>query len=549
MEHKVDQCHGVRTLNFEAEKEKNWRKVDRINGYRAVSLSNWESTLQGSSSIFTPFNETFFDYWIKPSAPLDLVSDQSALTGNVIPRPNVAIETCGTGWNCSYVVSFKAPGYKCDELARGQKLDAVGLKQLGVPFDTDNLVPTGASSYITDVDTGDYYNTPMLSPNGTEKAPYLTPPYPKNMGAFKTEPVLWIGYSIATGSGTPPTDNTTAEWETAYEASVFRCEHYLTNYTVQFNHTFSGQITTILNREYLHPIINTTIVAGKNASDGTMDKTVAVPESNYVFPLDFENYRLTAAYHALGFRLRSYLRGYVQYIPYADPRSEVSKTRLIDTETYLPVPNLMDEIQHFYENMTFSLFSNPQFLAVAWAAQPDTRSGISDTTDPSLSYPCTKTRIANAYFYNRRDLWIAYTVAIMAAGVCVVLGTAALSQNNYHLRDVHVSSIVAATRAPCLENLPWKSSKWGEVPDEILNTKWGYGPIAEPGPNGTPAAMGMSSPTGGESYVMSGKVYYGFAPHEVIELTRVRTFGLGAGKPRARGSALSFRTWEHGYFK
>lgn len=557
----VDQCHNVRTLNFEAEKFKNWRRTDRLHGFRGISLSLWNCTIEDSSRIFTPFNETFFDYWTANSPQAGHVADWSALSGSVVARPNVALETCGAGWNCSYTISYRAPGYKCSELARGRNLDQARLSRQGVPFDVSNLAPMGDYGYWAETMHGEYAIQQIES--GPAGAPTMDPPYPKNLGAFRTEPVVWVGYSIPTGPGKPPENRSVEGWDTAFEASVFRCEHYLTDYTVQFNHTFSDQTTTVLKRDYLHPIIDTTFVHGKEADDGTMDNVTAVPESNYVYPLDVEKYRLTAAYHGLGMLVRRYLDGKVRYAPYAVVNSEATKTRLINTDTYLPVPNLMEEVQRFYENMTLSLLSNPQFVIVSWAARPGERSGVGNATDPGLAYPCVKTRVANAYVYNRRDLWIAYTVAIAAALGCVTLGTAALSQNNHRVRDVHVSSIIAASRAPCLDALPWKSSKWGEVPPEILRTRLGYGIIVDPGPNGTPPAAvaaggdgggggggygggGGGGGGGGEAgmHVVSGKVYYGFAPQEVLERTRVAT--SGPGKARSRTSAFSFRTWEQG---
>ncbi|KAL2259566.1 hypothetical protein VTK26DRAFT_6718 [Humicola hyalothermophila] len=550
LEVRDDRCYGIRTLNFEPEKHKNWREPTLINGHRGLSLATYNSTLPNSATVFTPFNDTFFDYWTGRSGQIDLVSKQAALTQQVIPRRNVALETCGLGWNCSYTISFQAPGYKCAEIARGRELDRVKLWGEGVPFDASHLIPVGTYSYIAYTNEGDYYRYQMnLTEDRTIDA---EPPYPKNLGAFRTEPVLWIGYATATGEGRPPANSTQPGWDEAFEAAVMRCEHYLTDYTVLFNHTFTDQTTTVLKRDFLHPIINTTLVpppkledgtVDRNSTDGTNDWNKAVPESNYVFPLDVERYRLTAAYHTLGHTMRNFLDGTVQYDPFALVLGDMDKTGLIDTETYLPVAKLVDEVQAFYERIILSTLSEPRFLIVAWAAKPDEPSGVElDTSDPELAYPCTKTRVINAYKYNRRDMWIAYAVAILVSLFCVVLGTAALAQNNYHVRDTHVSSFVAATRAPCLEALPWKSSKWGEVSDEILDTRLGYGIIADRGPNGTP----MPGVTGFNNMGSPGgtKVYYGFAPPEVLERTRAATFG--PGRPRPRSTAFSFKTWETG---
>ncbi len=547
-------CHGVRTLNFDQEMTKNWRTRQEIDGRRLVSLSLWSSTLGGSDKLAdVPYNETFFDYWGGMSPPLEVIAAQSSLTRSVIPRPDVALDICGGGWNCSYTISFKAPGYKCTEVARGRNLNFTTLRQeKGVLVNATNLIPQGNYSYIVDSTTSQYPVNQLQEGDVVKDSggvPKMKPPYPKHLGAFRTEPVIWIGHSVYTGTGTPPKTTNATGWATAFEGIITSCEHYLTDYTVRFNHTSTTQTTTVLKRDFLHRIIDTTYVHGVDALDGTNDNTTAVPESNYVYPLDVERYRLISAYHALGQEMRSLVVGDVQYVPSNNPNTGGTKIGLLDLEIYLPRPDTPAAIQEIYENMTLSLLSNPSLVIVTWAANDKQSSGYVKSTDPALAYPCVKYRTANAYFYNRRDLWIAYSFAIGAAVFAVVLGSAALGQNNYHVRDVHVSSVVAATRAPCLDELPWKASKWGEVPDDILRTRLGYGVVAEPGPNGTPAATATGPWTGvGSPVVIGGRVYYGFAPREVLERTRVaRVATFGPGRPKSRLSAFSFRTWEQHY--
>ncbi|KAL2129184.1 hypothetical protein VTI74DRAFT_8112 [Chaetomium olivicolor] len=564
---KDDLCPNIRTLNFEPEKKKNWRVPTLIDGERIFSLSNFNSTVKDSNGMFdVSFDDTFFDYYTGPTGPITLVTQQSILTGAVIPRRNVALETCGAGWNCSYTVSFVAPAYKCSEMARGnpgERLDEAALMAQGVPLHVGELLPNGNYSYLGNASVGEYSS--RQTEVGIGGWPLKGPPFPKNLGAFRTEPKIWVAYSEAATPGNYPNNRSIDDFYTAYKPVLVSCEHYLTNYTVLFNHTFTDQTTTVLRRDYLRPIVDTTFVPGKNAKDGTLDNTTATPESNYVFPMpDFETYRLVAAYHSLAAKMRPFLDGVVQYHPFANPISEVSQTALMDTNTYLPIPNLVEHIPRFYENIIFSLFSNPRFLVVAWAAKPEKLSGSGNATDPEYLYPCNKVRVFNAYVYNKRDFWIGYSFAIGGAVMAVVLGSAAISSNNFHVRDVHVSSIVAATRAPCLESLPWKSSKWGEVPPEILNTKLGYGIVADTGPNGTPAAGAVAMGVGGNAWfgspstvsVMEGRgttgsgerVYYGFAPREVLERTRAaRAATFGPGKPRSRTSAFSFRNWEQHY--
>lgn len=518
------QCSSVRTLNFEIERLKNWRDPERINGYPGLSLSLWNNTVPLSSEIRTDFNETFFDYWTGPSWQTNMLSTLSSYSTNVVPRDNVALETCGGGWNCSYVISFVAPGYKCDQVARGRGDNTKALADMGAPFDTSWLLPDGDHSYVAHNTLGDYSSVQIDAQPGGAPLDTILPPYPKHLGAFRTEPVLWIGHvDHATPSETLPTQRKEANWNTSFIPTIFRCEHYYTNYTIRFNHTFSSQHTKILSRSYLSPVINTTFLPGVQANDGTRDNTTATPSENYILPLDLERYRLTGAYHSLGSQLRTMINGTIQYTPYVFGNTDALKTRLVNKSTYLAVDNLRERVVSFYENIVLSLLANPQFIVVAWAADPKRRTGMATATEPELAYPCTKTRTINAYAYDVRGLWLVYSFAIVAAVASVFFGALALAENNHHVRDTRVSSIVAATRAPCLEEMGWMTgSQWGAVPGEVKERRMGYGAV----PDGE-----------GE------KVVYGFAPVEVMregegEEMRSPTrgsWGGGGGGGRLRG--------------
>ncbi|KAK0732084.1 hypothetical protein B0H67DRAFT_566649 [Lasiosphaeris hirsuta] len=529
----VTNCSAVRTLNFELEKDKNWRLPQRINGFPGLSLSLWNNTMPLTGEIFDPFNSTFFDYWTGSSWQTSNVVTLSAYSTAVVPRENVSAETCGVGWNCSYTISFTGPGYKCEQLARGRNDNTAKLKELQSPFDTTSLIPDGDFSYISHATLGEYSAVQIeAEPGGI---PLIPPPFPKNLGAFRTEPVLWVGHSDLVNPSDPvPEGRVDPKFNSSFIPVIFRCEHYVTKYTVQFNHTYSAQNTKVLSREYIRPVVNTTFLPGVDANDGTKDNITATPESNYIMPLDVDNYRIAGAYHSLGAQMRGHINGTIQYSPYVLANTEAMKTRLINKATYLTVPNLRQQVQAFYENILLSLLNNPQFVVVAWAANETQRSGPANETvsnDPALGYPCVKTRVINAYAYNVRDLWIVYTFAIVACIVSVVLGALALADNNNHVRDTKFSSIVATTRAPCLEDLPWTTSKWGEVPKEVRETRMGYGVVSDEGAGGrgTPSVRG----TNGEG------VAYGFAPVEVIDRARTDTM-ISTAKSPATSSVISF---------
>jgi hypothetical protein len=203
--------------------------------------------------------------------------------------------------------------------------------------------------------------------------------------------------------------------------------------------------------------------------------------------------------------------------------TEAMKTSLINKLNYLVVPDVTKRVQELYENMLLSLFSNPQFHVITWAANSTERAGRANATtanDPRLLYPCTKSRTINAYHFNVRDLWLVYAFAIVSAVAGVFFGAFAVHENNNHVRDIRVSSIMAATRASCLDELPWTGSPWGEVPNEIRERTMGYGKIERDG-----AAGPLDDP-------LQEKVMWGFAPVEVLR-------GAREGAVSATGSAAA----------
>jgi hypothetical protein len=533
MESQNTECPSVRTLNFNAEKTKNWRVRQAINNLPELSLSLWNSTLADSSLVMDPFNETFFDYYTLPSSQVDMVATLSAYIKKVMPRANASIEICGGGWNCSYSINFVGPGYKCDLQAKGRNDNSDILANLGSPFNTNSLIPDGDYNYIAHTSGGEYSATQMADVEAGG-APKMKPPFPKHLGAFRTEPVLWIGFSDVNDHDVPiPHSKDEPGYSSAFTPKIYRCEHYVTNYTVQFNHTLAQQFTNVTKRDFLYRIINTTYVPSVDSNDGTADNVTATPDSNFIYPLDYERYRVTAAYHSLGRLMRQHINGSISWTPAIVSNTEALKTRLIDPTSYLVVPTFIEQVQSFYEDIILSLFSNPQFLAVSWAADPEQRSGVGNTTAANLLYPCTRSRLMNKFVYKARDLWIVYSIAIICATVGVAFGAAAIAQNNHHVRTTRFSSIVAATRAPCVDELPWQVSKWGEIPDAVLGAKLGHGIIVDESTR--PVTPGLSPGHEGNS-----KVYYGFAPEGRLAKSELAAMS----KRKTSASVLSFRSWK-----
>ncbi|KAF4461572.1 hypothetical protein FALBO_11628 [Fusarium albosuccineum] len=343
---------------------------------------------------------------------------------------------------------FVAPGYKCQELASGVGSQVKKLGDSMAPFNTSIIAPEGNYTYIVLADKGDYSDQQILS--SAAGIPKQDPPYPKNLGAFRTEPVIWVGYAIVDNySIWQPLDPTTEEYKNAYTPVIFGCEHYEVNYTVQFNYTRGVQSYDIKHRKYLRKVIDTTYTPEKDPDKRLLDRTQAVPKDNYVFPSDTGKYRLTAAYHTIGRVFRSYLNGTIE-LPNIVAETEVLTTTLITQPNYLAVKNLQRGIQKLYDDIIISFFSEPSFRVVSWASNGEPSGDIQG--GPSISYPCIRQRLTTFFAYNRAQLPIVYAVSISLALVGVLLGVHAAWGDGV-MRDMKPSSIIEATRASSLGKL------------------------------------------------------------------------------------------------
>ncbi|KAK4198247.1 hypothetical protein QBC40DRAFT_341408 [Triangularia verruculosa] len=482
-----DKCAGVRTLNFTFEETDDWRNPTKIGKYHEVPACIWNTTRKASDKDDS--NE-WFDYYTAPGLTLAQTLTIGAFLGETAMRKNAQAETCGSGWNCTFDIKFIAPAYKCTELANGVGSKASNLIQesgsIAPPFNTDVLIPKGIYSYYAFTTGGDYFNMQMkdVEAGGIPKSPR---PYPKNMGALRTEPIVWIGYSTRINpSESLPETSSSPGWEQAFTPKIFACENYESAYTVKFNYTENFHSTNVTNVEYLRPVVNTTYFPDVESQDGTADNTTANPESNYVFPQDKALYRRTAAYHSLSLIARSFLNGTVAVnqknangVPMAN--TNAIQTKVLDiANNYFPADNLMDVVQKFYsENIILSMLANPQFTSVVWAAKPDEQSGMDSDVQrqgaDGLKYPCQKSRVGNVYTYHVRDLWIVYSISIGLALLGVVAGLLSVRENGGSMKSVKFSSFVAATRGEGLSRVEWDDGDGGGASEGVKGMRMGYG--------------------------------------------------------------------------
>ncbi|KAI1134219.1 hypothetical protein F5Y05DRAFT_240084 [Hypoxylon sp. FL0543] len=466
-------CPGIRTLNFSQEEFEEWRTPTKINGLFGLSVSYWNTTSTDTSSL------DWFDYYTGASNPLTRITTQAAFVRQPVSKIGANLDICGSGWNCTYTINFTAPAYKCSELASGvgSEIEPLGDQEPPQGFSTKLLVPEGNYSYYAYTGGGDY-STQQMKETAEGGIPTMDPPFPKTLGAFRTEPVIWIGYSVRSNGDEPaPLNKSMPGWNESFIPKVIGCEHYEADYTVLFNLTGGQQVLNVTELRFQRRVVDTTWIQGEDANDGTNDNTTAYPKSNYVYPRDVHRYRRVAAFHSIGLQLRNFLNGTTDSHQLNNPivNTKADQTIVLDPRReYFAYPNLLDLIPSLYEDMVFSLFSNQQFLSIVWAAKPDQISGT-EPGDESTKYPCVRSRLENVYNYHERDLWIVYSLAILLAAAGVVSGTFAILENEGVPRSTRFSSIVAATRGPALEKLRWVGEDTGNVPRDVKSIKVGYG--------------------------------------------------------------------------
>ncbi|KAF3014472.1 hypothetical protein E8E14_010115 [Neopestalotiopsis sp. 37M] len=432
----VTTCPGAKVLNLTREMIYDFRDPPRVDGIYLGIVSTWNATTPNTTA------DGWFDYY---NAPHDTLQELAALalfqefpaTGS-----NASNIACGHGWDCNFTVNFNAPGYRCDDVAIDGTLQSTD-SDIESPVDVDLLLPNGQHSYFAVATQGDYARSQLKEvwPGGM---PLNSTPssWPAHLGVFRTEPILWIGYV----SQLKPFDqlaanNTVPGWNESFSPNIIRCENYETEYTVLFEYISGFQNIRVLNRKYIAPIMNTTFTQDM-ADDGTADNTTAVPETSYVHPRD-KRYKYVATYHAFGSVFRDYINGTINSatvdIPYSNTKAIFIK--LFDKrQSYLPVPDFKENLQSLFENIILSVFSNPMFTIVTWAAAPDQPVGLLEN-DGLNTYPCTRSKAQNRFKYHAQDLWIVYGISLLITGVAVAMGTISVVQNEGVLKNTRYSSI------------------------------------------------------------------------------------------------------------
>lgn len=433
-------CRSVRTLNFSQESTNRWDEPRRAesDGLIGLSLSFWERT--GARYE----DDDNVDYYSSPSAQFSAIADRVFTTNQSLQADRIAEDICGMGWNCSTVIQFIGPGYKCDSVTPKSGIFIDDFAGVEAPFNMTELAPEGSHTYFARTQEGDYGAQIQLNETGK---PIQQPPYPANLGAFKAEPIIWLGYTTVDDiNKTQPENKSAKGWDEAFTPAVLACEHYVTNYTVNLTYTGGLQTYNITQRDYMHKVIDTTYQRTLEVpTDGLLNGVEAVPEENYVLPTEdnMETYRRIAAYHSVGKALRDMLNGEIR-LPNHISKSKVMVSRLLHKLDYIAVPDLQQEVRRLYEDLLISLLSNPQLLVVSWA---DNTSELAGTFPGGPLYPCYRHKLVNKFAYQWEILFAVYSISFVIALVGVVSGMYAMWKDGVHeQREMTFSTIAGATK-------------------------------------------------------------------------------------------------------
>lgn len=227
-------CPAVRTLNFSFEETNEWRTPTEIDGLFENPVSLWNTTRPSDDS-----DPNWFDYYTGPSSGFQQTTTLGAFLEEVVARKSASVDICGAGWNCTFTINFTAPGYQCTELASGVDSVPRNLTQetgeAVPPFGTDLLLPRGNYSYYAYTSGGEY-SMQQLKNVGIGGMPQMDPPYPDHFGALRTEPVIWVGYSVLNHPNQTQPSRNESGWDDAFTPKIFACEHRETVYVANFTY-------------------------------------------------------------------------------------------------------------------------------------------------------------------------------------------------------------------------------------------------------------------------------------------------------------------------
>ncbi|CAN9305328.1 unnamed protein product [Alternaria alternata] len=450
----------VPTLNFSVESTKDWRHPVKLE-----DGSNKRSMMYYNTTDLAAAAPGWFDYYDQPSAELRRIALLLAYNGMDHPniRQGARQEACGGSYNCTYEQSFTGPSYQCEEVASNFD-DTEGSNNSDAPFNMSILAPQGSYVYYAEVDKG-AYPRPQAAEFRAGNGGIPVGEAPSDLGVFKSEPVLWIGYAFNSTKELATDDPLAINWTHRYDSHIIRCIHMEARYTVKWEFTEPSFKSTI-ELKHQAPVMDTDFPRGV---DGKIDyTTMPRPTDNYISPRhNVGVYKKIAAYHAIGDMFREFLRGHVDITApkpgpyYAQVHSNVTMTRLVQKNSE-PKNNLTAEIEAFYSDMVVSLLSVPEMLVVA---------------EEKLTV--NRSRLQSSFVYVPGRLWQCYAPVIFVTFLILLFGALTIWQDGTTF-STGFSRILVTTRNTTLDDIGHGACLGNDpFPMELMRTKLQFGALAD----------------------------------------------------------------------
>ncbi|KAI5795266.1 hypothetical protein EDC01DRAFT_728137 [Geopyxis carbonaria] len=402
--------------------------------------SDWKKPRHGRKGFnIAFFNETQnrdISWYDRPSENSNRIVTLAVYADKSLDKPITETVSSCPGYNCTYVVNFEGPWYNCTSKPFADS-----------PFNASEFAPKsarGGQNYV--------YKSQISPPNSeynaTQSGNMTVPEIDAavragDIGVFTFEPMMWMGYVVNSTKRIPGTNNN-SQWEYELEQRSVLCVHQKANYEVTSRWTDG-----VVNR-------TTKVTGGRDL----------LAPGQELHPQDRDAYRVFASYHAIGKIVRDWISGDLTQKNTADgtvTHSKISSTQLVDQTTSWPYRDLPRDFTRFYENIVLSFLSEKYFEI----ALEERRT-------------CPSSRYENLFQYEKRGLWISYSIAIVVAFVCIIMGALSINHNGM-CSDITFSKIMVTTRNRTLDALvksyPGVALGGHPVPQDLENTRLRFGVI------------------------------------------------------------------------
>ncbi|KAF3765664.1 hypothetical protein M406DRAFT_68088 [Cryphonectria parasitica EP155] len=394
------------------------------------TLAETEDDLSGLANWNIMSNGEYV--YAQPSSEMTRLFELSTLSTTGPLQPS---SPCPAGTNCTYVCSFFAPAYGCEER------DEFGGP--GQQVNRSDMAPNGPLLYASysslPMGTEDENGAPLIWTNMSQ-----ADPNDPEIGVFTGLPSLWLGWVTQSANATD------GLW-TNLTTHISECQMYNATYT--FNVSWiNGEMNIDNSDTQLHNLL---LPNGSSKSPNATDY------------LEF------GSYHATGWLLRNLLSGNVTLANQSDPSTEyaitwtdTTQTTLLNPASQLPAggDDLAASVGDLYRNVFFSMMSD---------------SGLHDRQLSTVQ--CAITTSVQVWKYEPFWLIMPYAVAVGVTFLTLLVGMHGFIMNGY-AADANFSTFVTTSRSKDLDTLS-KGSCLGHWPKEkhLMESKLKFGEVETDG--------------------------------------------------------------------